>query len=97
VKLPLLIALTLSCNGLLNGLLGLLLGTDPEYWPNLQQMHDVAAAREEQAAALECIVPITALFSKPPSPWKTKRRVSPTSSRKSPPPPAPVSTFRPGS
>src|SRR5688500_26940 len=27
VKLPLLIALTLGCNGLLNGLLGLLLGT----------------------------------------------------------------------
>jgi len=35
-------------------------GTGPEYWLNLQQMHDVAAVREEQAAALARIVPCVA-------------------------------------
>lgn len=34
--------------------------TGPEYWLNLQQMHDVAAAREEHAAVLERITPIVA-------------------------------------
>lgn len=40
--------------------LGKYFGTGPEYWLNLQQMHDVAAAREEQAAALERIRPLVA-------------------------------------
>ncbi len=40
--------------------LGKYFGTGPEYWLNLQQMHDVAAARDEQAAALDRIVPVTA-------------------------------------
>jgi addiction module HigA family antidote len=40
--------------------LGKYFGTGPEYWLNLQQMHDVAAAREEQAAALDRIVPCVA-------------------------------------
>jgi addiction module HigA family antidote len=40
--------------------IGKYFSTGPEYWLNLQQMHDVASAREEQAAALERIVPVTA-------------------------------------
>jgi len=40
--------------------LGKYFGTGPEYWLNLQQLHDVAAARKEQAAALERIVPVMA-------------------------------------
>ena len=40
--------------------LGKYFGTGPEYWLNLQQMHDVAAAREEQATALDRIVPLIA-------------------------------------
>ena len=40
--------------------LGKYFATPPEYWLNLQQMHDVAAAREEQAAALERITPVAA-------------------------------------
>jgi len=34
--------------------------TGPEYWLNLQHMHDLAAAREEQAEALERITPVVA-------------------------------------
>jgi plasmid maintenance system antidote protein VapI len=30
-------------------------GTPPEYWLNLQHVYDLAAAREEHAAALERI------------------------------------------
>lgn len=40
--------------------LGKYFGTGPEYWLNLQQMRDVAAVREEQAAALDRIVPCVA-------------------------------------
>ena len=40
--------------------LGKYLATGLEYWLNLQQMHDVAAAREEHAAALERITPVVA-------------------------------------
>jgi addiction module HigA family antidote len=40
--------------------LGKYFGTGPEYWLNLQQMHDVAAAREEQAVALGRIRPLVA-------------------------------------
>lgn len=32
-------------------------GTPPEYWLNLQYLHDLAAAREEHAAALKRIIP----------------------------------------
>ena len=35
-------------------------GTAPEYWLNLQHMHDLAAAREDHAAALERIRPLVA-------------------------------------
>lgn len=38
--------------------IGKYFATGPEYWLNLQQMHDVAAAREEQAAMLERITPV---------------------------------------
>ena len=35
-------------------------GTPPEYWLNLQHLHDLAAAREEQADALARIRPLVA-------------------------------------
>jgi addiction module HigA family antidote len=35
-------------------------GTPPEYWLNLQHLHDLAAAREEQADALALIRPLVA-------------------------------------
>jgi hypothetical protein len=35
-------------------------GTPPEYWLNLQHMHDLAAAREELADALARIRPLVA-------------------------------------
>ncbi|MEY4242796.1 MAG: hypothetical protein RLZZ245_381 [Verrucomicrobiota bacterium] len=35
-------------------------GTPPEYWLNLQHMHDLAAAREEHADALARIRPLVA-------------------------------------
>ena len=35
-------------------------GTPPEYWLNLQHLYDLAAAREEHAAALERIRPLMA-------------------------------------
>ncbi len=40
--------------------LGKYFGTPPEYWLNLQHMHDLAAAREEQKDALSRICPIIA-------------------------------------
>ncbi len=35
-------------------------GTPPEYWPQLQHLHDLAAAREEQADAPARIRPLVA-------------------------------------
>lgn len=40
--------------------LGKYFSTPPEYWLNLQHLHDLAAAREEQAAALSRIRPVVA-------------------------------------
>jgi len=40
--------------------LGKYFGTPPEYWLNIQHMHDIAAAREEQGDALSRIRPICA-------------------------------------
>ena len=40
--------------------LGKYFGTPPEYWLNLQHMHDLAAAREELADALARIRPLVA-------------------------------------
>lgn len=40
--------------------LGKYFSTPPEYWLNLQHMHDLAAAREEQGDALSQIRPICA-------------------------------------
>jgi plasmid maintenance system antidote protein VapI len=37
-----------------------IIGTPPEYWLNLQHMHDLAAVREQQADALERITPLVA-------------------------------------
>lgn len=40
--------------------LGKYFSTPPEYWLNLQHMHDLAAAREEQGDALSRIHPVIA-------------------------------------
>lgn len=40
--------------------LGKYFATGPEYWLNLQHLHDLAAARVEHAAALELIRPLVA-------------------------------------
>ena len=37
-----------------------IIGPPPEYWLNLQHMHDLAAAREQQTDALERITPLVA-------------------------------------
>ena len=51
---------TLVIGGGLQLRFGKYFGTPPEFWLNLQHMHDLANAREEQADALERIRPLVA-------------------------------------
>jgi len=56
VKMPLLIALTLGCNGLLNGLLGLLLGSGLGF---RQSLHALLSAFAISALILGSVAPVT--------------------------------------
>lgn len=56
VKMPLLIALTLGCNGLLNGLLGLLLGSGLGF---KQSLHALLSAFAISALILGSVAPVT--------------------------------------
>jgi hypothetical protein len=56
VKMPLLIALTLGCNGLLNGLLGLLLGSDLGF---KQSLHALLSGFAITGLILGSVAPVT--------------------------------------
>ncbi len=56
VKMPLLIALTLGCNGLLNGLLGILLGSGLGF---RQSLHALLGAFSISALILGAVAPVT--------------------------------------
>ena len=63
VKLPLLVALTLSCNGLLNGLLGLLLGSGLGFRQSLLALLSSFALA---ALILGSLAPVTFFFALSP-------------------------------
>jgi len=56
VKMPLLIALTLGCNGMLNGLLGILLGSDLGF---RQSLHALLSAFAISGLILGSVAPVT--------------------------------------